>query len=355
MAFQIGSDTVINNDRKGSFQSVNIGSYTPANRPTGAAAGDVIYNSTTDSIEFFNGSVWIQSAVIPIIATGGAATFSPGDGFKYHVFTGTATFTISSGTNDVDAVIIAGGGGGGAGRDGGGGGAGGMRVVSMGKMAPGSYPVTVGGGGAAMAYWPGYSLANPHSHASVGGTSTFNGFSSTGGGALRGWPNSPFTSPGGSGAGGDFGSVTAGTGTPGQGNPGGAGDNIGGDPENSNCPGGGGGAGGAGTAGSSPTRQPGNGGTGLSIGPLGWTVPTSYGTSGPQPGRYFAGGGAGDGGTYPSNPANASGGTGGGGNAPAGAATASTGSGGAGGYFRDNQNYGGGAGAGGIVIIRYGA
>ena len=62
--------------------------------------------------------------------------------------------------------------------------------------------------------------------------------------------------------------------------------------------GGGGGAGATGSNGSPGTNAAGGaGGVGKSVGaaPIGFTIPTDYGTPGPSPGRWFAGGGGGGG------------------------------------------------------------
>ena len=101
-----------------------------------------------------------------LTATGGVIsdyTTGPGDVYRAHVFTSSGTFDVTEIGNfgsDVDFLVV--GGGGGAGRSyGGGGGAGGFRssVVAPGgpgtsaesslpiSTSPGSYTVTVGGGG----------------------------------------------------------------------------------------------------------------------------------------------------------------------------------------------------------------
>lgn len=58
MAVQISGTTVINDSRKGIFQSMNPGVYTTGTRPGSPSTGDVIYNSTTGGIEVWNGSAW---------------------------------------------------------------------------------------------------------------------------------------------------------------------------------------------------------------------------------------------------------------------------------------------------------
>ena len=88
-------------------------------------------------------------------ASGGpvtAAGITPGNGYRYHVFTAPGTLTVTSPTpTSVEYLVIAGGGGGGKNnhtpyRDGGGGGAGGLLTGSL-TVSSGSYPVTVGSGG----------------------------------------------------------------------------------------------------------------------------------------------------------------------------------------------------------------
>ena len=117
----------------------------------------------------------ISQAALFTVATGGTITTS-GD-FKIHTFTGPGTFTVCSvgnpvGSDTVDYLVVAGGGGGGtsgnpgSSHGGSGGGAGGYRFsdgTSSGCYTAGpsplgasglpvsiqSYPITVGGGGAA--------------------------------------------------------------------------------------------------------------------------------------------------------------------------------------------------------------
>jgi hypothetical protein len=272
---------------------------------------------------------------VPFSATGGNVdALAPGNGYKYHTFTSPGTFTVNSGSNPVEYLVVAGGGGGGTGT-GGGGGAGGVKYAASYPINPGSYPVTVGPG------------APPSAMASAsfdGNPSVFGSITATGGGrGASGGPSLINTaSPGGSGGGGSSypsaPAPTAGTGNPGEGNPGGDGSGNNG----------GGGGGGAGAAGASTPG--GTGGIGVQYpqftGPL-IGVPSLAPLSG-----YFGGGG---GGTSPGGNAS-SGGLGGGGTAAlAGGATSGvTNSGGGGGanwsYTPGLTSGGGGS---GIVIIRY--
>jgi hypothetical protein len=61
MAIQISGTTVINDSRKGIFQSVNFGSYTTAGRPGSPSTGDIIYNSTDATMQVWNGSSWVST------------------------------------------------------------------------------------------------------------------------------------------------------------------------------------------------------------------------------------------------------------------------------------------------------
>ena len=276
-----------------------------------------------------------------IEAVGGTIVV-PGNGYKYHFLTADPhTFTITStpGGIDVEYVIVGGGGAGGnypSGNSGGGGGAGGFVTGTFPNMEEGIYPVTIGQGGA--------SLSNPGTH------TTFNAVIGYGGGG--GSPS--YTSPGNPGAsgggGGGAGPTTGGLADkiqPGnssipaplspQGNAGGTGGPTG----NSGKSGGGGGAGGAGE---NAGTNSGGGGVGKVAFDGDAGIPSDYGTDGPSPGRWFAGGGAG--GNYPSTGA---GGAGGGGSQP-GTIDGVDGTGGGGGGA---QSPTAGDGGNGIVILKY--
>jgi hypothetical protein len=58
MALQIGSNTVVNNSRKGIFLGMNVGVYTNATRPASPSTGDIIYNSDSGNIQIWTGSAW---------------------------------------------------------------------------------------------------------------------------------------------------------------------------------------------------------------------------------------------------------------------------------------------------------
>ena len=296
-------------------------------------------NSNSDKVN-------IELNLPGVTATGGDQILTPGNGYKYHIFTTPGTFTVSK-DGYVDACIVAGGGGGGKGyrspprsiRSGGGGGAGGMLQKYGVKFPSASYTVSVGSGGAG---------GGPNrSNGSAGSPSYINSptisqpvYTATGGGYGGRFPGQN-GQPGGSGGGGAPSNGSGGPGIAGQGNNGSSGTYS---PPYYYRSGGGGGAG---ASASSST-----GGAGLAAFNGDTGIPSSYGTPGPSPGRYFAGGGAG---LYSSSSSaySGSGGYGGGGNGNLyNGGSGTTNSGGGGG----SSTYPGrvaGTGGPGIVIIRY--
>lgn len=316
-------------------------------------------------------------------ATGGT-TYTPGNGYKYHMFTypNSQDFVVTGASKNIDILVVAGGGGGGGGSDstwtlGGGGGAGGITYGTNLPIAPGTYPVTVGAGGPAGAGAPGSSSAG-------NGTSGGNSFFGSPGTPIFGQPNyvlakgggyggggfQPFPTsavPGGSGGGYGYCPPPAGGSTsatqPGT-NPaltdfGSAGGAV----ATSGQAAGGGGA--AGTGGSAPGSAGGTSGPGGAGGafpvfaaPLFPGMPSPWtATVGPT-GLY--GGGGGGGSSFPGG--NDGAGTGGpGGGAPGGPINANatttgvdgTGGGGGGGGGYAPRGYDGSRGGHGIVIVRY--
>jgi len=295
------------------------------------------------------------------VATGGT-TNDVGD-FRYHVFTGPGTFSVSQignspsvptgGPTTMCFMVVAGGGAGQNCSGRGAGGAGGLRSATSSPVAVQSYPVTIGAGSS--------DNGGTGTAAGNGSASTFNSITSAGGGGGgAGWtgsgnaPPGEQGQPGGSGGGGGARYATGG----GSGaSPGGLGNQPpvsppqggGGGNSNSNntlpaMSGGGGGGGGPGdgACGTNPTGGP--GGAGRDMRPIFGPAQPWYLPSGDA--GYFAGGGGG--GTFHCIPGGA-GGTGGGGDGYGGGATGTAGA----------TNSGGGGGAGnnnggsGIVVIKY--
>jgi hypothetical protein len=85
--------------------------------------------------------------VTGIVATGGnVSALAPGNGYKYHTFTGPGTFTVSFVGPGFVELLCVGGGGGGVGCGGGGGGGGALIYRTLIPVTATSYPITVGGG-----------------------------------------------------------------------------------------------------------------------------------------------------------------------------------------------------------------
>ena len=165
-----------------SANSGNWSSNSPATR----------YNVSGKNNEFYT---FENAPGIGAYATGGTI-IDGGDGYIYHIFTGTGTFQVNrppAAIDSVDYLIVAGGGGGGA--YGGGGGAGGLRFGST-SVSIGPYPISVGGGGS-----PGSGLPSTRS----GTPSSAFGITATGGGGGGGTASPSPTNypgaPGGSGGG----------------------------------------------------------------------------------------------------------------------------------------------------------
>ena len=167
--------------------------------------------------------------VSPLNCTGGTITASGSN--RVHTFTSSGSL-VCTGVGTINYVVVAGGGSGG-GIDGGGGGAGGFQSA-MTSLLPGTYPITVGNGGASVSNT---SSGNSGQNSSLALLVTAIG---GGGGGSQGGTASGVA--GGSGGGGTFSNGTGGAGTVGQGSNGGAGNSSNGA---------GAGGGGGSTAGSS--------------------------------------------------------------------------------------------------------
>ena len=299
-------------------------------------------NSNTGFKSLFASKLDEDEGVGGVGAVGGAE-FTPGNGYKYHIFTSPGTLKVEKG-GSVDVCIVAAGGGGGnaymgpssRAYVGGGGGAGGMKQLYDQTWEIGTYTITLGIGGRGGGY-PNY--------ATNGGNSYINSptisqpvYTATGGGYGGRFPGQN-GQPGGSGGGGAPSNGSGGPGIAGQGNNGSSGTYS---PPYYYRSGGGGGAG---ASASSST-----GGAGLAAFNGDTGIPSSYGTPGPSPGRYFAGGGAG---AYSvaSNRYSQTGGVGGGGSGYGGPGTINTGGGGCANSSRQINM--GGSGGPGIVIVRY--
>ena len=322
-----------------------------------------------------------QSTLGVAVTSTSNETFSSGN-FNYIAFRSPGQFTVNR-SGKIDICVVGGGGGGGQGNfpptsptaygAGGGGGAGGLLQQYDLTFGVGTYTVTIGGGGAGGTRPTPAGRGVNGSPTSIVSPGTGIALTAYGGGGGAGWgfPSGQTGASGGGGFQGTAGGLANFTSTapspaipaplqP-QGYPGGTSGVF------SPLIISGGGGGGAAVAGlSGGPIYGGIGGAGERIFGGDAGITTTYGTAAPAPyapGRYVAGGGGG-GNAQPITPAPLNiGGVGGGGGGgfatppnvgnqlPGSAATIYTGGGGGGGY-RD-QSGAGGAGAPGVVIIRY--
>jgi hypothetical protein len=303
-----------------------------------AAITSLTILTTTGTRVFAAGSTFslygISAQPVAVAKATGGTIYYGADGYTYHKFTATGTFTPSQALS-CETLVSAGGGAGGY-NGGGGGGAGGFRVLTSQSFSSGvAYTATVGAGG-----------SPNNSNGTVGGSGTtstitgsgFTTIASSGGGG--GGAQSVNGATGGSGgAGGKNGAAGAagnsGSYSPVEGFAGG----------NSNGGAGAGGGGGATTVGALGTSNGGAGGTGSSAYST-WLSITSAGVSGAMAGG--GGGGSDNTGGSATNGGGAGGSTNGNGTA----GTANT-SGGGGGGGTGGSAGSGAAGGSGLVIIRY--
>ena len=301
------------------------------------------------------------SSVTSYEATGGQSVVEPGDGYKYHYFTATQDFVVTKAGAEPIEVLMVGGGGGTSQYAGG---AGGGEVITISRIiGPGTYTMSIGGGG-----------SNGGLASRLGASTT--GFGETakpgagGLGANQGIPgggpqNGTYTPCGNGGAGssrstGYFGQqgTSVGSGVSRWGGKRGGQENSGTTNDAPRYPGGGGGGANqsrTGDRGGNGTGGPGGAGIQLSGVGLGYYWggggggQVYYSGTGGQGGHGGGGaGGAGSPGNASNQPAYNQGG---GGSNTGGTGGANTGGGGGGG--RGQTGNAGGSGGSGIVIIRY--
>jgi hypothetical protein len=305
----------------------------------------------------------------------GGTTVTSG-GYKYHTFTSSGTFQITSGSKNFQMLVVAGGASGGSQGSAAGGGAGGLRSQTISGTA-GSYTVTVGAGGASMYPNPGRGINGSSSSVSGNGMTAYNTTGGGGGANDYGYGQSHGLS-GGSGGGegrsggtGNYssspGAGNAGAYSPSEGNAGGSGamsnqwyynDSFQGPVAWGGGGGGAGAVGGNGIGGGAAAQKGGDGGAGSSAYSA-WGLATSTGHNVSGTVYYAGGGGANNPGAYGASFTTAVGAGGNGGGAAGGSGPNSTGAGngtantGGGGGGGQTYLYTGGAGGSGIVIIRY--
>jgi hypothetical protein len=271
-------------------------------------------------------------------ATGGTITFGA-DGYTYHSFLSSGTFTPSSALS-CDVLAVAGGGAGGY-NGGGGGGAGGFRYLASRSFSSSvAHTVTVGAGG-----------SPNNSNGTVGGSGTastitgsgFTSISASGGGGSG--AQSVGGANGGSGGGSGKGTTAVGSGNTGGYSPV---EGFAGGPSSAGSNGAGGGGGAGSVGGTGGAGGGGNGGTGGAGSNTYSSITTIAGVG--VAGSVAGGGGGGTDNTGGS--ASAGGGAGGSTNSNGTAGTSNTGGGGGGGGTGGSAGAGA-AGGSGVIIIRY--
>jgi hypothetical protein len=328
---------------------LKIPNWNTNQRPSNPLEGTFGYNTTTNKLEVYNGTLWHEQGIT--VASGGTeSTFTIDEvNFKAHTFTTSGNFNMST-SGYIDILVVAGGGGGGGvpqnptlnEQCGGGGGGGGIILKHQYFISAGVYSIVVGAGGGNIIGLP---------SARKGGNSTFASLIAIGGGPGGSVGENGGQGGCGGGAGYSNGGLIGGTSI--QGQMGGSSSNG----YNTQSYGQGGGGGGFSAIGGggrflnafNPTGQYGNGGSGLRVhftsnitvyysggGGAGCTIGNDY--SGGKGGL----GGAGNGGRYIADTNFINGRNG----------TANTGGGGGGGAWFFNGSTGGNGGSG-IVIIRY--
>jgi hypothetical protein len=280
---------------------LTLPSGTTAQRPGSAQEGYVRFNTTIQSVEYFDGTYWRDTDNLTTSTHSGASVTEAvenGKTYTVYTFTGAGTFTINS-PSEIEYCVVAGGGGGG-GWGGGGGGGGVLHGATL--VTPQTYTVTVGGGGNAAGRNPGYVYGDNGGNSSITGS----GFNLTASGGGGGAPWSTFVGrTGGSGGGGSGSNSTRSGFIAGQGNAGGTGPGT-----TQSGPylghGGGGGAGEQGENGPSPRQRTigGKGGDGRLTTIRGFPMWYGGGGGGHSPGAettensYGGKGGGGGGGNY---------------------------------------------------------
>jgi hypothetical protein len=282
-------------------------------------------------------------------ASGGTITYAA-DGYTYHAFTSSGTFTPTSALT-CEVMSVGAGGGGGWGNGGGGGGGELDLFTSLSASASG-YTVTVGAGGSGGTGSAGVRGGQgTTSSFALGGTTYVTSLGGGGGGSGDASAGNTAGGTGGSGGGGNFGDVG--------GSASGSNTFAGGSGTNSHPKYSGGGGGGATAAGSNASASVGgNGGQGYLLSNINTAIQSIFSSMT----RFASGGGGGTsdingggvntrgvGGDGAGSGAVSNGGT----NTFSATAGTSYGSGGGGGGWNGGGNASAGAGAAGLVVIRY--
>jgi len=133
-------------DANGDLQ---IPAGTTAQRPPSPEAGMIRYNTDTDVVEIYNGTIWVTQDGVPSTGFSASVTGEVStdyyNGYVVHAFTGTGSFTPAR-AGIIDVLVVGGGGGGGC-HVPGGGGAGGLIYRPGLSVSVQTYAIVIGAGG----------------------------------------------------------------------------------------------------------------------------------------------------------------------------------------------------------------
>ena len=104
-----------------SSAGVKLPAFTTANLPTGEL-GLLVFDMTENVVKVYNGNAWVRvTQGGQITATGGTEVVS--GNYKYHIYgsPGPSSFIVTSGTGNIEVMLVAGGGAGSNNNAGGGG------------------------------------------------------------------------------------------------------------------------------------------------------------------------------------------------------------------------------------------
>ena len=164
---------------------LTIPSGSNSQRPASPTIGMTRFNTDWKSWETWNGSQWEGSPATLSTYSGASEDFNAGD-YKYLVFNGSGSFTVSTG-GEIEIFVIGGGGGGGGTQNNSiYGGDAGQTISGKFGISAGTYSISIGAGGIASDGW------NSNA-ATAGGNTTISSFLT----AVGGQPaNNNFCCPG---------------------------------------------------------------------------------------------------------------------------------------------------------------
>ena len=124
---------------------VKLPLFSSSNKPSSPEVGLMIFNTSKNLVEFWDGGIWSNFESGVVNASGG--TITDLYGYRIHTFLNSGTFTVTEASQNAKVeYLIVGGGGAGGGGLGGGGGAGGFLTGTT-FVTPQDYSIVGGSGG----------------------------------------------------------------------------------------------------------------------------------------------------------------------------------------------------------------